>query len=520
MRAPSGVALEVLALEPEQPHPVSADDRPEILIRPELNAMTDDALAALAARPALAVYVRAGMLVTVAWDGSSPERWLRRPPGAPRIVQLDHARMRGLMDSAARWMKPGGHRKDVRAPAMPPGDIAAQVLARHEWPLPYLQAVVETPVIRPDGSVLNRSGYDVESELLYQPVPGQQGWPGVPARPTDSDVRAAVDALAEPVAQFPFKAGTDLSAYVAAVLTALAREMIPGPIPAFVVRAPTPGTGKTLLVVVVALTGTGRAPAVMAMTYDGEELRKRITSIALSGTPLVLVDNASGALGSDALAGALTATEWEDRILGVSQMVRLPLRAIWFVTGNNISFRKTLARRVVPIDLDAGVETPEDRTGVRRLVREYGGVGSVVVDEVALGGGVLNELRERLPRVRYWLERGAERSVRAVGFKSSHRAGQHRRFQNRRAECFHYLATRFERDTIAFHPDVDADLLCALREELLAHAIVYGGDDRLGIVAKDEVRKVLGRSPDLADAVVMAFSRDVPQGGRQFLLGR
>ena len=363
MRAPSGVALEVLALEPEQPHPVSADDRPEILIRPELNAMTDDALAALAARPALAVYVRAGMLVTVAWDGSSPERWLRRPPGAPRIVQLDHARMRGLMDSAARWMKPGGHRKDVRAPAMPPGDIAAQVLARHEWPLPYLQAVVETPVIRPDGSVLNRSGYDVESELLYQPVPGQQGWPGVPARPTDSDVRAAVDALAEPVAQFPFKAGTDLSAYVAAVLTALAREMIPGPIPAFVVRAPTPGTGKTLLVVVVALTGTGRAPAVMAMTYDGEELRKRITSIALSGTPLVLVDNASGALGSDALAGALTATEWEDRILGVSQMVRLPLRAIWFVTGNNISFRKTLARRVVPIDLDAGVETPEDRTG-------------------------------------------------------------------------------------------------------------------------------------------------------------
>ena len=44
-------------------------------------------------------------------------------------------------------------------------------------------------------------------------------------------------------------------------------------------------------------------------------------------------------------------------------MVRLPLHTVWLASGNNVGFRRTLGCRVVPIHLDAKVETPEDRTG-------------------------------------------------------------------------------------------------------------------------------------------------------------
>jgi hypothetical protein len=193
-------------------------------------------------------------------------------------------------------------------------------------------------------------------------MPGIE-WPPVADEPTWDDVRGAVAALLDPVADFPFVADTDRAAYVAAVLTILARHMINGPTPMFPIRAPTPGTGKTLLADVIGLIGTGREPPAMTMTYESEELRKRITSLAIAGTSLVLLDNLSGSIGSDALAAALTKTEWEDRLLGVSQMVRVPLRAVWLASGNNLGFRRTLGRRVVPIDLDAALETPEDRTG-------------------------------------------------------------------------------------------------------------------------------------------------------------
>ena len=337
--------------------------RPTILIRQELTVVTDKAIEAVVARPDLGVYVRGRNLVTVSRDGSGREKWLRRPSGAPVIVQIEQARMLAILDLAAEWVK-WNERLQVEIPQRPPYWVATQILARLEWPYPYLEAVIETPTLRWDGSILADPGWDEDTGLLYEPMPGIE-WPTIPDQPTNDDVRDAVAALVDPVRDFPFVASTDRAAYVAAVLTIVARDMIDGPTPMFPIRAPTPGTGKTLLAEVIGLIGTGREPPAMTMTYENEELRKRITSLAMEGTSLVLLDNLSGSLGSDALAAALTKTEWEDRILGASQMVRVPLRAVWLASGNNLGFRRTLGRRVVPIDLDAGIETPEDRTGFK-----------------------------------------------------------------------------------------------------------------------------------------------------------
>lgn len=341
-----------------------ADPRPTILIRPELTAMTDEAIAAIAERPDLGVYVRGRMLVTVARDGSCQPRWLRRhSPGTPMIVEVMPPRMLGLLDEAIEWQK-WNKRTEANERAMPPERVAAQVLGRLEWPLPYLEGVIEAPTLRADGSLLVAPGWDDATGLLYEPKAGVD-WPPIPEQPTTTQVREAVGALLDPVLDFPFVAETDRSAYVAAVLTLVARHMIDGPVPLFAIRAPTPGTGKTLLGDVIGLGGTGRIPPAMSMSYEAEELRKRITAIAMSGTAVVLLDNLSGSLGSDVLAAALTKCEWEDRLLGHTEMVRLPLRTVWLATGNNLAFHRTLARRVIPIDLDAKLEAPEDRSGFR-----------------------------------------------------------------------------------------------------------------------------------------------------------
>ena len=131
----------------------------------------------------------------------------------------------------------------------------------------------------------------------------------------------------------------------------------------FANRATTPGTGKGLIVDSISLLSTGRVAARMSAPGDDSEARKRITAIALEALPIVLIDNVEGSFGSPCIAAALTADIWSDRVLGESRTVTLPIRAVWFLTGNNVTFRGDLGRRVIPCDLDARCEHPEDRAG-------------------------------------------------------------------------------------------------------------------------------------------------------------
>jgi hypothetical protein len=357
-RALHSFTAELYQAEAERSLGEDAPHTPTIVVREDLTGMVQEAVRALAGADQ-GLFVRGRMLVTVARDGSHRDRWLERPPGAPVIVPVSHARLLAMLDAAAVWVK---QRRGKLAPSLPPALIATQVQALLEWPVPYLEGVVESPTLRPDGSVLSVPGYDASTALLFEPVPGCEDWPAIPERPTHAEVSAAVEMLLRPVSDFPFVAPSDRSTYVAATLTLLCRHVIDGPVPLFAIRAPAPGTGKGLLAAVIGILGAGREPAVMVDTAESDELRKRITAIALAGTQLVLLDNASGSLGSDVLAGALTARIWEDRVLGASETVRLPLRTVWLATGNNLGFQKTLGRRVLPIDLDAGIENPEDRT--------------------------------------------------------------------------------------------------------------------------------------------------------------
>jgi hypothetical protein len=149
------------------------------------------------------------------------------------------------------------------------------------------------------------------------------------------------------------------------ILSAVGRAAIDGPVPLFSSDAHTPGSGKTKLVQAGSVIATGRQATTILHTDNAEEVRKRMHTIALEGDPIVLLDNVVGSFGTPALAGVLTADSIKDRVLGVSRMATAIVRFVLTLSGNNVTYKCDLGRRVVPMAIDPGMPNPEDRTGFR-----------------------------------------------------------------------------------------------------------------------------------------------------------
>ncbi len=154
------------------------------------------------------------------------------------------------------------------------------------------------------------------------------------------------------------------SAWLAAVLSVVARPAIDGPVPLFLIDANAPGAGKSLLAKItgIIVIGADEIPA-MANPRNEDESRKRILAIARAGDQIILIDNVTGTLGLPSLNAALTATMWSDRDLGRSEKVSFPLRSVWFATANNAAIIGETARRICHIRIDCREENPEERTG-------------------------------------------------------------------------------------------------------------------------------------------------------------
>jgi hypothetical protein len=174
-----------------------------------------------------------------------------------------------------------------------------------------------------------------------------------------------VSQLLEVVADFPFEAPIHEAAWVAALLTPLARFAFAGPAPLFLVDANVRAAGKGLLLDCISRVVTGERFTVATYTDDEDELRKRITAIALAGDRLVLFDNLEGNFGNAVLDAALTGTAWKDRVLGANRMAEAPLYMAWYATGNNVSIAADTARRVCHIRLESDKERPEERRDFR-----------------------------------------------------------------------------------------------------------------------------------------------------------
>jgi hypothetical protein len=138
------------------------DNRPSITIIAEEHVVNAQAVHALAADST--IYQRSGLLVRIVRDKSPATRGIRRPL-SPRIDALPRALLRERMTAVATWFRIG--KNGALEPAHPPGWCVGAVHERAEWPgLRHLEAVIDYPVLRPDGSILYRPGYDPQTGLL------------------------------------------------------------------------------------------------------------------------------------------------------------------------------------------------------------------------------------------------------------------------------------------------------------------------------------------------------------------
>ena len=215
---------------------------------------------------------------------------------------------------------------------------------------------------------MTQPGYDPATGIFLhwprEPLP-------IPAAPTLDDARAAALELLAAVEDFPFKAEMYRAAWLAALLTPLARPAINSPAPLFLADANVRAAGKGLSLEVISRIITGDPFPIISYPVNPkdceEELRKKITTLLLYGDRIALFDNlTAGEFGDGTLDRALTGTEWQDRILGANRQYRGPLSVTWYATGNNVIVRADTARRTCHIRLESPLERPEERSDIKR----------------------------------------------------------------------------------------------------------------------------------------------------------
>lgn len=311
-------------------------------------------------------YVSAGSLVhmeaisgglTPAADEDSP-----LPVSASVITP---AGLAGLLAEHAYVYRLRTRKSDTGQPEMyeeevtPPREILASVLAGKTWPgVPPLRGIIGAPVLRRDGTLLQKPGYDPQTGLY---LASKVALPPVPDEPTPDQVHAARQFLLDRfLRDFPWAGAADRANYIALLATPILRHFTRSLIPFALIDATMPSSGKTIL---TAGPGMLYGQRVMPWPYTDEELRKSITAVLAEQVGVVIWDNlAEGTvIDSAVLAQLVTSGVWSDRQLGASRNIATVNDRLWMATGNNLQVGGDMASRTVRVHLDPNMPRPELR---------------------------------------------------------------------------------------------------------------------------------------------------------------
>jgi putative DNA primase/helicase len=306
------------------------------------------------------LYQRGGQLVRIRIAQTETVQGIHRHGGTPVISQVDTDYLVDQLSRLVHWEKYNERRHDwVTCDA--PRAVALVLLSRAgSWKVPPLVGFITAPTLRPDGSAIERPGYDARTGLLF--VDMDIDYPPIPAAPGRAAGRAALDFILDTVLSgFPFARPHHRAAALSAILTALVRHSLPAtPLHAF--TAPAPGSGKSLLADAVGLIATGVGATSLSFAPDPDELRKRVFSVLLAGDSVINLDNVEEPLHGAALCSVLTGETFTDRVMGASRIQTAPSICTWLATGNNLVFKGDITRRVVLCEIDPQCERPEERT--------------------------------------------------------------------------------------------------------------------------------------------------------------
>jgi len=310
-------------------------------------------------------YVADGRAVAVQAVTGSPDADGSRPlPVA--VTALEPALLKSMLARFTftfRWVPPkvpGGDSEQVEI--SPEAGLLASALAPRSWPgLSPLTGVIGAPVLRPDGTLLTKPGYDEASGLF---LANRVHLPEIPQRPPADWVAAARDLLFRCVlGDFCWCGPADKANFTAMLVTQVIRRLLRGaPVPFFPVTATDQASGKTLL---AAICGALFGQAKIIWTDDEEELRKQLTTVMRSQEGVITFDNLpeGTVIRSGVLAKLLTDRTWGDRLLGGNVLAKFANDRLWCATGNNIRLGGDMRSRSVLTGLDARMPHPERRTG-------------------------------------------------------------------------------------------------------------------------------------------------------------
>ncbi|MCC7408907.1 MAG: bifunctional DNA primase/polymerase, partial [Phycisphaeraceae bacterium] len=221
----------------------------KVLLDPDEHRVVCETVTALAADDT--IFQRGGVLVRVIREPPEPPDAPERGPvhrhrGSPTITLLPQPALRERMTKFIEFtqlVRRGDNSEEVVT--HPTQWLVAAVEARGEWPgIRHLRGVSDVPILRPDGSLWQTPGYDEQTGVLYEPA---ATFPVIADDVTADDAEVAAAELLDVVCDFRFEGDDHRAAWLAGLLTPLARFAFEGPTPLFLIDANVRGAGKSLL---------------------------------------------------------------------------------------------------------------------------------------------------------------------------------------------------------------------------------------------------------------------------------
>jgi hypothetical protein len=287
---------------------------------------------------------------------------------APALVEVPVQQLAYELGKAAHWVKFIVSRQEW-VPIDVPAEVASTIpKLPNEWKFKPIAGIVGTQTMRPNGTILDKPGYDpATGYVLFRPP----AMPPIPEVPTKRDAERALYTLNRLLDEFPFafdaegrhtpKNNPSRSVGLAMLMTPVLRPALAPTVPLLVVQKPACGSGGSYLCDLAAALATGERCPVLAKAMNPEETEKRLVSAALNGQPIISIDNCNGELRSEFLCQAVERPLLQVRMLGVSKDVTVANSVSYFANGNNIQIAEDLVRRTLQCRLDANMERPETR---------------------------------------------------------------------------------------------------------------------------------------------------------------
>ena len=352
------------------------DDRPEIELTSDEHRDREAVLSHLAADPLL--FVRDGELVRPKVydqtqeprpDGARRTLTWKRPAGTTAMIPASVAYVRTRIGSACRLTRPG------IGPTPCPDYLPSGLHAAPDG-IREVSGLALGPILRPDGSLINRRGYDEPSGLyLAADVPGLER-----LIPDEVSVEVARKALATwwtPLLKnFPWRGAdederrVERARWHCCLFTAVLRHMLEQ-VPLGLITANNAGSGKTYLCLIIGIVAHGSDP--MTLTWPegskfqnrGDEVRKKLASLLHESATLALIDNLPRGdwFSSPELDAFLTSSSFYDRKLGQNDGSRVggAQRCQLLATGNNVEPAGDTADRTLHIRLQIDHPNPRAR---------------------------------------------------------------------------------------------------------------------------------------------------------------